>query len=367
MRRVWILWALGLLLKFIGAAWDVAFHFTQVRETLSLAHVTNTVGFLFIALAFVLEWRDRSPERQGALNLVLAGFLVFLFAIPFDEAWHRVFGIDITTWSPAHLTLFTGTAITLMGVVFLALREMGWSSGRPIRAVRPSPLAWAGLFGLLVLLFEAIAFPLTYSEYSVVGAMTYLADPAAFSSDPELLAHAASLDDPLYGGLPHWLYPGWSLFVGLFMAVLVRLGTGLRGSAFIVLGGHVALRVVTEQVITASGLPAAVLPYHFLVIAGVVELAWSLPFSSAGRMVVAAAAATPSVYGFWHLVEGSVLIVPLDVGTLPVAFVAAFSGVLLARLATLRFIPWLDAPTRDPTTLVIALVGRLSGIARIRR
>ncbi|MBW3582388.1 MAG: hypothetical protein KY455_04745 [Euryarchaeota archaeon] len=367
MRRVWILWATGLLLKFIGAAWDVAFHFTQVRETLSLAHVTNTVGFLFIALAFILEWRDRSPERQGALNLVLAGFLVFLFAIPFDEAWHRVFGIDITTWSPAHLTLFAGTAITLMGVVFLALRDLGWSSGRPIRAVRPSPLAWAGLFALLILLFEALAFPLTYSEYSVVGAMGYLADPSAFSSDPELLAHAASVDDPLYGGLPHWLYPGWSLFVGLFMAVLVRLGTGLRGSALIVLGGYVALRVVTEHVLTASGLPAAVLPYHFLIVALVVEFTWLSPLAARTRMWSAAAAAPPAVYGFWHLVDGHILIVPLDVETLPTAFVAAFSGVLLARLATLRFIPWLDTPTRDPTPLATALVARLSGMTRSRR
>src|SRR5579884_2952752 len=172
-RTVWTLWIAGLALKLVSSAWDVSWHFRLLRESLSPPHIINLVGFVLISVALLLSWRARTPATQPALNVILVGMAVFLVAIPFDEAWHRIFGLDLTTWSPSHLMLFYGTAITIAGITLLYLAECGWRPGTPVREARLARAQWGVLGLLLLFLYEALAFPMGYNEYTVLGAWNH--------------------------------------------------------------------------------------------------------------------------------------------------------------------------------------------------
>src|SRR6185503_18755195 len=49
----------------------------------------------------------------GVLLFACASFS--LAGFPLDDAWHRLFGQDVTLWGPTHLMLFGGAAMTLIG------------------------------------------------------------------------------------------------------------------------------------------------------------------------------------------------------------------------------------------------------------
>ena len=51
-----------------------------------------------------------------------------LVAFPLDDVWHRIFGQDVTLWSPTHLMLITGASLSVFGGLALyreALEESG--------------------------------------------------------------------------------------------------------------------------------------------------------------------------------------------------------------------------------------------------
>jgi hypothetical protein len=132
--------ALGLLagLCFLGGgAWDVAWHVDRGRDGFwSPPHLLIYGGLaLGVAMPLVALLVGRPtasrPERELAgptIRLLgarlspaaLVGGLGALLAIgagPFDEAWHQLFGLDVTIWSPPHLQLIAGAFATVLGVV----------------------------------------------------------------------------------------------------------------------------------------------------------------------------------------------------------------------------------------------------------
>jgi hypothetical protein len=152
---------LGLLagLCFItGAVWDVAWHIDRGRETFwSPPHLAIYGGLLLgVAMPFVALWRDDGAgptvrvlgRRLSPAALVGGvGALLAIGAGPFDEAWHRMFGLDVTIWSPPHLQLVAGATATVLGAVIeLAAR---------VRRAGPEAPEWHRLalalgFGLLL-------------------------------------------------------------------------------------------------------------------------------------------------------------------------------------------------------------------------
>ena len=42
-----------------------------------------------------------------------------LASAPFDEAWHGLFGLDVSIWSPPHLLLLFGSAASMLGLALL--------------------------------------------------------------------------------------------------------------------------------------------------------------------------------------------------------------------------------------------------------
>lgn len=349
-KLVWMLWLTGLTLKYVGASWDVSFHFKEMRDTLTGAHLVNMIGFLVTLAAFLIEWRSRTPRRQGPLNLVLAGFIVFLAAIPFDEMWHRLYGLDLTTWSPSHMMLFAGTALMVVGILLLFLQDIGWDGSRPVRSLKPTVGQWLVLFFLLVAVVDSVTFPLTYNEYSAVGGANVLSgNTQALGED--IRAFAITLEDPLWGDTPHVLYPAYSLGFGLLIAVLARHVTGVAGTSFLIMAAYVVQRIVGNVILVGTGWAEGAIPWQFLGIGLAVELAWLLR-SSAARVLAAAAFATLASYAWWWMGPRlATWVVPLDWTTLPWALVAAIAGFLVADAVAERAHRWVASEWRDPTPL----------------
>ncbi|HEU4370926.1 MAG TPA: hypothetical protein VFV05_22115 [Methylomirabilota bacterium] len=55
------------------------------------------------------------------VHLAAWGVALLLLAAPIDDLWHRLFGLDVTLWSPPHLLGLLGSAINTLGTLLLAI------------------------------------------------------------------------------------------------------------------------------------------------------------------------------------------------------------------------------------------------------
>ncbi len=118
--------ALGALVFLLGGYWDVAWHIEIGRDTFwSPPHLVLYSGILLIlaacAYAFAAASRLGSAGRRawpGPGPVIAAlGAALALASAPIDDTWHRLFGLDVTLWSPPHLMLIGGMAIAAFGAV----------------------------------------------------------------------------------------------------------------------------------------------------------------------------------------------------------------------------------------------------------
>lgn len=134
------LWTL-IVAKLVGAwglTWDIQWHLRIGRDSFWIApHVMMysgvTAGLVVAFGVLALEtWRGRgTPPRPGALraagltgtrgfHLAAWGVALVILAAPIDELWHRLFGLDITLWSPPHLLGLLGTGINTIATLLIA-------------------------------------------------------------------------------------------------------------------------------------------------------------------------------------------------------------------------------------------------------
>jgi hypothetical protein len=121
----------ALLVALVGMYWDISLHIDNGRDPGPLANPAHylilgglfgvfVAGFLSIVLprerpgaSAVRITRDWHAPLGGILLFACASFS--LLGFPLDDAWHRIFGQDVTLWGPTHLMLFGGAAMTLIG------------------------------------------------------------------------------------------------------------------------------------------------------------------------------------------------------------------------------------------------------------
>jgi hypothetical protein len=122
-----------LVAKLVGAwsiGWDIRWHLTIGRDSFWIApHVMTYASVIAGALiplrVLVVEtWRRRwGADRPLAattvrlcgtrgFHLAWWGMIITILAAPIDDLWHRLFGLDITIWSPPHLLLFAGFQVS---------------------------------------------------------------------------------------------------------------------------------------------------------------------------------------------------------------------------------------------------------------
>jgi hypothetical protein len=129
-----------LLVALLGMYWDISLHIDQGRDPGPLANPAHylilfglygifAAGCLAIAMprekpgpAAIRITRDWYAPVGGVLMASCGGFA--LIGFPLDDAWHRLFGQDVTLWGPTHLMLFGGAAMTLIGQAVLLQEGM---------------------------------------------------------------------------------------------------------------------------------------------------------------------------------------------------------------------------------------------------
>jgi hypothetical protein len=131
-----------LLVAYGGFFWDVAWHIDIGRDEFlfSPPHVYLLVGLAGLGVAGAVSthlatrmradvgWRVRRwTVPLGAAGLLAAGALA-MAGYWIDEAWHAVYGLDVTMWSPPHLTMISSAVFSPLAG-WLLLAEAGPRAG----------------------------------------------------------------------------------------------------------------------------------------------------------------------------------------------------------------------------------------------
>jgi len=159
------LWAL-LVSKIVtgwGVQWDIQWHVLIGRDSFWIPpHLITYAGvsaavFLSFGMLFWETWRGTGEVRVLGLtgsrgfHLAAWGIAVTILAAPIDDLWHRLFGIDVTLWSPPHLMGILG-AVFNSWACFVIAKEV-YPEGGGVR-LAAMILTGAGLYGTLHLVVD---------------------------------------------------------------------------------------------------------------------------------------------------------------------------------------------------------------------
>jgi hypothetical protein len=119
-----------------GVQWDIQWHTIIGRDSFWIApHVMTYAG---VTLTVLLSWGALAlttlrPSRAAGdvvrmaglvgtrgFHLASWGIALTVLAAPIDDLWHRLFGIDVTLWSPPHLLGLLGAAVNTLGCFLIA-------------------------------------------------------------------------------------------------------------------------------------------------------------------------------------------------------------------------------------------------------
>ena len=120
----------ALLVAVFGFYWDVATHIDNGRDPGPFANPSHWLiifGLLAIALAGVLALLIGVDEEHptgiqiregwrvpiGGILLTVCG-VIALLGFPMDDVWHRIFGQDVTLWSPTHIQMVGGASLSTL-------------------------------------------------------------------------------------------------------------------------------------------------------------------------------------------------------------------------------------------------------------
>jgi hypothetical protein len=118
---------------------------------MTYAGVSGAV-ILSFGVLFFETWRGTGAVRilglSGSRGFHLAawGMAITVLAAPIDDLWHRLFGIDVTLWSPPHLMGILGVVINGWAC-FIIAREV--FPDRPRARLAAMIVSGAGLYGSL--------------------------------------------------------------------------------------------------------------------------------------------------------------------------------------------------------------------------
>lgn len=315
LRIVFGLWICAFALKHAGASWDLAWHYRYIRDDLIPPHILNLAGNALALALLYFQFRTGVAVEQNGFILLMAGFAIFLTAIPLDVLNHRLFGLDVTIWSIPHLMFFGGSTVALLGLLWMWLRQA-------------APGAWRTAYTLvfLTLLMDCAIYVLGQQEYGVLSLDAYLRGRPTASDDLVAMARG-NLADIATGRLPLWLYPLWMTIVGSAALLGARRALPGRWTATIVAALYLCYRAVAYGLLSLGGFPHSFIPV-MLIGAG---LAIDLAARWRWNPVVATAALLVAYYGGAALVGQATLMPDFAPATALAAALPLFALVAAAQ------------------------------------
>jgi len=127
----------GKLLGAWGLTWDIQWHLQIGRDSfwipphlMMYGGVTAGVIVTFALLALETARARRRPPGPDTirvlglvgtrgLHLAAWGVALVILAAPIDDLWHRLFGLDVTLWSPPHLLGLLGSGVNTLGTLLI--------------------------------------------------------------------------------------------------------------------------------------------------------------------------------------------------------------------------------------------------------
>jgi hypothetical protein len=145
-RALWALLAARLVGGW-GVGWDIRWHLVIGRDSFWIAPHVMTYASVVVACAIsfgvlvVETWRARGGAASAGtvtiaglrgtrgFHLAWWGMAIVILAAPVDDLWHRLFGLDVTLWSPPHLLGLAGSQVSNLGALLIALEvyAAGWA------------------------------------------------------------------------------------------------------------------------------------------------------------------------------------------------------------------------------------------------
>ena len=247
-------WVAAFLLKLIGATADVSWHFQHLRETLAIPHVINGIGFFLAAGLLAYQMVYRKYSDVVAIRTVWVGLATFLVAAPLDELYHRIYGLDLTAWSPTHALLYIGTFLMIAGTAAGFLKS-------PEATANPHRAFWLSLI-ICLFLMEDVLFPLGQQEYGSVA--RWLVNHGRSIADADLLARVSDPFHQTYGGFPLALYPVYLVGAYVFCMGLARRFIAHRWAATLATGLYLLFRATAWTIFHYRGMPVSFVPYFTL-------------------------------------------------------------------------------------------------------
>lgn len=313
-------WVVAMVLKILGATWDISWHFRWLRDDLAPPHLLNTVGTVMVIGLVVIHSYTGIGVDRATLRWMQWGLGIFLVAAPLDVINHRVNGLDITAWSPSHALLYLGTGLMSVGLL------VGWNRhGRADRYFYPvACFLWFTVLDNFMFLNQ-------HQEYGVLGLAAWERG-TPYAEDSLLQFAADQLHRPLdYIAVenftlptPDWLYPSWAVLTGLGTLLLARIFVGRRWTATTIIVGYLVFRCVAWALLAAAGFPISTVPFFLL--AGALAIDLSCQLMTRMRPLVGAAAVTAAAYAALWLQHAYIAAPPSDFAS------ALYVVVLLAGL-----------------------------------
>ncbi len=127
-----------------GIYWDVTWHATIGRESFWIPpHLLVYAGVICLLLSalsgFTLAWRRAGQLRTALTNPMELGFaiavlgpIIQIIAAPLDDLWHKLYGLDVTIWSPPHLMGIAGGIVSIYGLLAALGGELPRRDSRPL-------------------------------------------------------------------------------------------------------------------------------------------------------------------------------------------------------------------------------------------
>ena len=188
------LWTL-LALKVVGGwglTWDIRWHMTVGRDSFWIApHVMIYASVaLGVLVAFGVLARDTERVRRGlpappaairvaglvgtrGFHVVAWGLALVVIAAPIDDLWHRLFGLDVSLWSPPHLLGLFGSVVSTAGCLVAAVEVHRRGATRLAALLLGGALFYAGVRITLdpAFLIGYSRGGVTFHLYAILGAL----------------------------------------------------------------------------------------------------------------------------------------------------------------------------------------------------